>query len=58
MMGVLKRPMFNRGGMVHDQRTIRNVDDEIYRLAPKTHSRGRARIDAREEYGRLLREKD
>ena len=58
MMGVLKRPMFNRGGMVHDQRTIRNVDDEIYRIAPKTHSRGRERIDAREEYGRLLREKD
>jgi hypothetical protein len=57
-MTVLSRPMFNRGGMVHDERTIRNVDDEIYRIAPKTHSRGRERMDAREEYGRLLREKD
>ena len=49
----------NRGGqMRHDERAIRNVDDEIYRIAPKTHSRGRERIDAREEYGRDLREKD
>ena len=48
----------NRGGqMRHDERAIRNVDDEIYRIAPKTHSRGRERIDAREEYGRDLREK-
>lgn len=44
--------------MRHDERAIRNVDDEIYRVAPKTHSRGRERIDAREEYGRDLREKD
>ena len=57
-MNVLSRPMFNRGGMVHDERTIRNVDDEIYRIAPKTHRGGRQRMDAREEYGRLLREKD
>ena len=57
-MTVLSRPMFNRGGMVHDERTIRNVDDEIYRIAPKTHGGGRERMDAREEYGRLLREKD
>ena len=57
-MSVLSRPMFNRGGMVHDERTIRNVDDEIYRIAPKTHGGGRQRMDAREEYGRLLREKD
>jgi len=49
----------NRGGLMrHDERTIRNVDDEIYRIAPKTHSRGRERIDAREEYARDLREKD
>ena len=59
-MTILNRPMFmNRGGqMRHDERAIRNVDDEIYRIAPKTHSRGRERIDAREEYGRDLREKD
>ena len=57
-MTVLSRPMFNRGGMVHDERTIRNVDDEIYRIAPKTHGGGRERMDAREEYGRLLREKE
>lgn len=44
--------------MRHDERTIRNVDDELYRIAPKTHDRGRERIDAREEYGRDLREKD
>ena len=42
-MTVLSRPMFNRGGMVHDERTIRNVDDEIYRIAPKTHGGGRER---------------
>lgn len=49
----------NRGGLMrHDERTIRNVDDEIYRIAPKTHSRGRERMDAREEYARDLREKD
>ena len=49
----------NRGGLMrHDERTIRNVDDELYRIAPKTHDRGRERIDAREEYGRDLREKD
>ena len=44
--------------MRHDERTIRNVDDEIYRIAPKTHTRGRERIAAREEYARDLREKD
>ena len=43
--------------MVHDQRTIRNVDDEIYRIAPKTYDRGAVGRDAREEYGRDLREK-
>ena len=59
-MSVLNRPMFmNRGGqMRHDERTIRNVDDEIYRIAPKTHGSGAGRIDAREEYARDLREKD
>ena len=59
-MSVLNRPMFmNKGGqMRHDERTIRNVDDELYRIAPKTHDRGSERIDAREEYARDLREKD
>jgi len=49
----------NMGGMIRkDERTIRNVDDEIYRIAPKTYGRGRERMDAREEYARDLREKD
>ena len=59
-MTILNRPMFmNRGGqMRHDERTIRNVDDELYRIAPRTHSQGRERINAREEYARDLKEKD
>ena len=59
-MSVLNRPMFmNKGGLMrHDERTIRNVDDEIYRIAPRTHGSGAGRIDAREEYARDLREKD
>ena len=44
--------------MRHDERTIRNVDDELYRIAPRTHSHGRERINAREEYARDLKEKD
>lgn len=49
----------NQGGLMrHDERTIRNVDDEIYRIAPRTHGSGAGRIDAREEYARDLREKD
>ncbi len=49
----------NMGGMMRkDERTIRNVDDEIYRIAPKTYGTGRERMDAREEYARALREKD
>ena len=44
--------------MRHDERTIRNIDDEIYRIAPRTHGSGTGRIDAREEYARDLREKD
>ena len=58
-MTILNRPMFmNRGGsMRHDERTIRNVDDEIYRIAPRTHGTGAGRMDAREEYARDLREK-
>lgn len=59
-MSVLNRPMFmNKGGLMrHDERTIRNIDDEIYRIAPRTHGSGTGRIDAREEYARDLREKD
>ena len=48
---------YNGGEMSHDRRTIRNVDDEIYRIAPRTHERGAVGRDAREEYGRDLREK-
>jgi len=50
-------PSFNRGGMVHDERTIRNVDDEIYRIAPKTYEHGSAGRNARDEYERDMREK-
>ena len=51
-------PLYRQaGGMVHDERTIRNVDDEIYRIAPKTYDRGAVGRDARDEYGRDLREK-
>ena len=59
-MTILNRPMFmNRGGQLrHDERTIRNVDDEIYRIAPRTHGSGYGRTNAREEYARDLREKD
>jgi hypothetical protein len=46
----------NTGGKVHDEKALRNIDDEIYRIAPKTHTSGNERKDAREEYGRLLKE--
>jgi len=51
-------PLYRQGGgMAHDERTIRNVDDEIYRIAPKTYDRGAVGRNARDEYGRDLREK-
>ena len=41
----------------HRKRAIRNIDDEIYRIDPKTYDRGAMGRDAREEYGRDLAEK-
>ncbi len=50
---------YSEGKMVskaHREKALRNIDDEIYRIAPKTHTSGNERKDAREEYGRLLKE--
>ena len=30
-----------RGSMARDKKTLRNLDDEIYRIAPKTYARAR-----------------
>jgi hypothetical protein len=47
-----------RGSMARDKKVLRNLDDEIYRIAPKTYSKGAKGKNAREEYGRIDREKD
>ena len=46
----------DRVSKAHREDALRNIDDEIYRIAPKTHTSGNERKDAREEYGRLLKE--
>ena len=43
--------------MARDKKVLRNLDDEIYRIAPKTYAKGAEGKDAREEYGRIDREK-
>jgi hypothetical protein len=43
--------------MARDKKVLRNLDDEIYRIAPKTYAKGAEGRDAREEYGRINREK-
>ena len=43
--------------MARDEKVLRNLDDEIYRIAPKTYAKGAEGKDAREEYGRINREK-
>ena len=29
-----------KGSMARDKKTMRNLDDEIYRIAPKTYAKG------------------
>ena len=46
-----------RGSMASDKKTLRNLDDEIYRIAPKTYAKGAEGRNARDEYSRVDREK-
>ncbi len=47
-----------KGSMARDKKTMRNLDDEIYRIAPKTYAKGAEGRNAREGYGRVEREKN
>ena len=49
---------YARGGMAHDKRVLRNLDDEVYRIAPKEKLGGAEGRDARDERRRINREKD
>jgi hypothetical protein len=46
------------GGKVHDEKVLRNLDDEVYRIAPKERMGGAEGRDARDERRRINREKD
>ena len=48
---------YNRGGMAHDKRVLRNLDDEVYRIAPKERMGGAEGRDARQERLRINKEK-
>jgi hypothetical protein len=48
---------YARGGMAHDKRVLRNLDDEVYRIAPKERMGGAEGRDARDERRRINREK-
>ena len=48
---------YARGGMAHDKRVLRNLDDEVYRIADKERMGGAEGRDARDERGRINREK-
>ena len=48
---------YARGGMAHDKRVLRNLDDEGYRIAPKERMGGAEGRDARDERRRINREK-
>ena len=48
---------YARGGMRHDKKVLRNLDDEVYRIAPKERMGGAEGRDARAERGRINREK-
>jgi len=48
---------FNTGGKVHDEKVLRNLDDEVYRIAPKEAMGGAEGRDARDERRRINREK-
>ena len=55
-----KGKKFKEGGMPsrkHDKKVIRNLDDEIYRIAPKERKGGAEGRDARQERLRINREK-
>jgi len=47
-----------KGGMAHDKKVLRNLDDEVYRIADKERMGGAEGRDARAERGRINREKD
>jgi hypothetical protein len=47
-----------RGSMARDKKVMRNLDDEIYRIAPKTYAKGAEGRNARDEYSRIDREKN
>ena len=49
---------YARGGMAHDKKVLRNLDDEVYRIADKERMGGAEGRDARAERGRINREKD
>ena len=49
---------YRRGGMAHDKKVLRNLDDEVYRIAPKEKLGGAEGRDARDERRRINREKD
>ena len=49
---------YARGGMAHDKKVLRNLDDEVYRIAPKEAMGGAEGRDARDERRRINREKD
>jgi len=48
---------YNRGGMAHDKKVLRNLDDEVYRIAPKERMGGAEGRDARQERLRINKEK-
>ena len=48
---------YARGGMAHDKKVLRNLDDEVYRIAPKERMGGAEGRDARDERRRINREK-
>ena len=55
-----KGKTFKEGGMPsrkHDKKVIRNLDDEIYRIAPKERKGGAEGRDARQERLRINKEK-
>jgi hypothetical protein len=47
----------NTGGKVHDEKVLRNLDDEVYRIAPKERMGGAEGRDARQERLRINKEK-
>ena len=48
---------YARGGMAHDKRVLRNLDDEVYRIADKERMGGAEGRDARQERLRINKEK-